>query len=182
MLYIVLVLMIIFAIASIQTNSLRHAVIYLCVFSLLCSFAYVLYQAPDVAMAEAVIGCTLSTVLYLVAIKKYRVFRVYYSGHVTLLEKQPEFNVLKNNLTTMMDNFLREHELELDLINTKETFDEIHGNHDYDVIVEHDNKGITMFGSQSNYLYDGLVTYLIEHNAFDIDYEYILEEEGDELL
>jgi hypothetical protein len=82
----------------------------------------------------------------------------------------------------MMDNFLREHELELDLIDTKETFDEIHGHHDYDVIVEHDNKGITMFGSQSNYLYDGLVTYLIEHNAFDIDYEYILDEEGDELL
>ncbi len=89
MLYIVLILMIIFAIASIQSESLRHSVIYLCVFSLLCSFAYALYQAPDVAIAEAAIGCTLSTVLYLVAIKKYRVFRVYYSNQVDILEKNP---------------------------------------------------------------------------------------------
>lgn len=182
MIYIVFVLMVIFAIASIQSDSLRQSVIYLSVFSLLCSFAYALYQAPDVAIAEAVIGCTLSTVLYLVAIKKYRVFRIYYSNQVTILEKIPETNILRANLVTMTDAYLKDLELEMDLIHTKHSFDEIDGLHEYDVIVEHTNEGIRMYGAQSNYLYDGLTSYLIEHNAFDIEYEYILEDDGDEML
>lgn len=181
MLETILIAMVIFAVASIQAKSLRQSVIYLSVFSLLCSFAYALYQAPDVAIAEAVIGCSLSTVLYLVAIKKFRIFRVYYSQHITSPERLPESHVLKNNIVTMMDGYLRDTELELDLINTRHRFDEIHGHQDYDVIIEHTDAGMRMFGAQSNYHYDGLTTYLIEHNAFDIDYEYLLEEEGDGL-
>lgn len=176
-----MVLMIVFAIASIQSDSLRHSVIYLSVFSLLCSFTYALYQAPDVAIAEAVIGCTLSTVLYLVAIKKYRIFRIYYSNQVTIFEKIPESNVLRSNLVTMVDAYLQDLELEMDLINTKQSFIEIDSLHDYDVIVEHTNEGVRIYGAQSNYLYDGLTSYLIEHNAFDIEYEYILEEDGEDL-
>lgn len=180
MLQVVLVFVIIFAIAAIQAKSLRQSVIFLSVFSLLCSFAYALYQAPDVAIAEAVIGCSLSTVLYLVAIKKFRIFRVYYSHHIATPEKLPQSHVLRNNLVTMMDGYLRDTELELDMINTRQTFHEIHGHHDYDVIIEHDDDGMRMYGAQSNYHYDGLTTYLIEHNAFDIEYEYLLEEEGDD--
>jgi len=178
MLQLVLVFMVVFAIASLQAKSLRRSVIYLSLFSLLCSFAYALYQAPDVAIAEAVIGCSLSTVLFLVAIKKFRVFRVYYSHHISSPEKLPESHILRNNLVAMMEGFLRDTELEMDMINTRQTFDDIHGHHDYDVIIEHDDKGMRMYGAQSNYHYDGLTTYLIEHNAFDIDYEYLLEEEG----
>ena len=181
MLKTILIVIIVFAIAAIQAKSLRQSVIYLSVFSLLCSFAYALYQAPDVAIAEAVIGCSLSTVLYLVAIKKFRIFRVYYSHHISSPEKIPESHVLRNNLVTMMEGYLSDTELELDMINTRHKFDEIHGHQDYDVIIEHTNAGMRMYGAQSNYHYDGLTTYLIEHNAFDIDYEYLLEEEGDAL-
>lgn len=180
MLKIVLIVMVVFAIASLQAKSLRHSVIYLSVYSLICSFAYVLYQAPDVAIAEAVIGCSLSTVLYLVAIKKFRIFRVYYSHHISEPDKLPESHVLRNNIITMMDGYLRDTELEMDLINTRQNFEDIHGRQDYDVIIEHDDDGMRMFGAQSNYHYDGLTTYLIEHNAFDIEYEYLLEE-GDDL-
>lgn len=181
MLNTILITMVIFAIAAIQAKSLRHSVIYLSVFSLLCSFAYALYQAPDVAIAEAVIGCSLSTVLYLVAIMKFRIFRVYYSHHIASPEKIPENNVLRNNIVSMMRGYLSDTELELDMINTKHKFNDIHGHHDYDVIIEHTDAGMRMYGAQSNYHYDGLTTYLIEHNAFDIDYEYLLEEEGDAL-
>ena len=181
MLEVILITMVVFSIAAIQAKSLRQSVIYLSVFSLLCSFAYALYQAPDVAIAEAVIGCSLSTVLYLVAIMKFRIFRVYYSQHITSPENIPENNLLKNNIMSMMKGYLSDTELELDLINTKHKFDAIHGHHDYDVIIEHTDQGMRMYGAQSNYHYDGLTTYLIEHNAYDIDYEYLLEEEGDAL-
>lgn len=179
MLQIVLIVMVAFAIASIQSKSLRQSVVFLSVFSLLCSFAYAIYQAPDVAIAEAVIGCSLSTVLYLVAIKKFRIFRVYYSQHINSPVRLPESQILRNNIITMMEGYLGETELEMDMINTKQTFDDIHGHHDYDVIIEHTDEGMRMYGAQSNYHYDGLTTYLIEHNAFDIEYEYLLEEEGD---
>lgn len=182
MLSIVLILIVVFAIASIQTDSLRNSIIYLSVFSLLCSFAYALYHAPDVAIAEVVIGCTLSTVLYLVAIKKYRIFRAFYSNQVTIPSKIPETNVLRNNLITIMDGFLREHELELDFINTKYNFDDVDESHDYDIYIEHTNNGVKIYGSKSNYIYSDLVNYLNEHNAFPIDYEYIIEEIGDPLL
>lgn len=181
MLNLVLITMVIFAVASLQAKSLRISVIYLSVFSLLCSFAYVLYQAPDVAIAEAVIGCSLSTVLYLVAIKKFRIFRVYYSHHITSPEMLPQSHVLRNNISAMMEGYLADTELAMDMINTKQKFDEIHGHQDYDVIIEHTDEGMRMYGAQSNYHYDGLTTYLIEHNAFDIEYEYLLEEVGDGL-
>ena len=69
-----LIMLIVLAIATVQTRKLRNAVIYLGVFSLGMSFVYILYNAPDVAIAEAVIGSTLATILYLVALKKYRIF------------------------------------------------------------------------------------------------------------
>ena len=81
----------------------------------------------------------------------------------------------------MMDGYLRDTELELDMINTRQKFDDIHGKLDYDVIIEHTDESMHMYGAQSNYHYDGLTTYLIEHNAFDIEYEYLIEEEGDNI-
>ena len=70
-----LLLLLLFAILALQQPRLRIAIIYLGVFSLLVSFAYLQHQAPDVAMAEAVIGSTLATVLYLVALRKQESIR-----------------------------------------------------------------------------------------------------------
>lgn len=67
---IVLILMIVISILVIHQKHLRIAVIWLGVFSLLASVAYLFRHAPDVAIAEAVIGSTLATVLYLVVLRK----------------------------------------------------------------------------------------------------------------
>ncbi|MDD3867633.1 MAG: DUF4040 domain-containing protein [Clostridia bacterium] len=65
-----LMLLLVTAFLTIQQRRLRTSVIFMAVFSLLSSVVFLLYQAPDVAMAEIVIGSTLSTVLYLVALSK----------------------------------------------------------------------------------------------------------------
>ena len=78
MLEIALILLLITSVAAIQTRYLRHAVIYLGLFSLAIAFVYLLYHAPDVAIAEAVIGSTIATILYLVALQKYKIFTIYY--------------------------------------------------------------------------------------------------------
>lgn len=66
-----LVGMLIFAFLSIKTRQLRDAVIYLSIFSLTNAVVYLFYGAPDVSLAEAIVSSTLSTILYLIAIKKY---------------------------------------------------------------------------------------------------------------
>ncbi len=66
----VFILMIIIALYIVSCRNYKRAIIALGAFSLLASFCYLLYHAPDVAIAEAVIGSALSTILFIVALKK----------------------------------------------------------------------------------------------------------------
>lgn len=179
MLNLIFILMIIMAIATVQTQILRHSVIYLATFSLLCSVAYLLYQAPDVAIAEAVIGCTLSTVLYLVALKKYTIFRVYYCNHTKNLDTTSYANASKNTLVSTLQAYLLKIELELDLINTSRTIEDIEKSNPFDIIIRQDDVGITILGAESNYHYEGLKKYInayfIDDPSMSISFEYILE-------
>ncbi len=172
---IVLLSMIALAIVTINVSSLRKAVIFLSVFSLVSSFAYVLLGAPDVALAEAVMGVSLSTVLYLVAIKKFRVFRVYYHSKFDDPDYLPISHHDRNEVERYMDDYLKGKEIEIDIINTSETTTEIREKYDYDLIISHKNDKIKIYGERSNYLYDGLVDYLIKNKVSHIEYEYLLE-------
>lgn len=91
---IILVSLIISAILAIQTQKMKVAIIYLCVFSITISFVYLLQGAPDVALAEAVIGSTMTTILFVVAIHKYNLFRVY----IIVESKMIDDNVYKNKV------------------------------------------------------------------------------------
>lgn len=68
----VFVLLIVFAIFSIFARNLKSAVVGMGVFGLWMSFMYLIYHAPDVAIAEAVIAGSLGTVLFIITIKNYR--------------------------------------------------------------------------------------------------------------
>jgi len=65
------VLLIFFALFSVFAKNLKRAIIGSSVFGLWISVAYILYQAPDVAIAEAVISSSLATILYVVTMKNY---------------------------------------------------------------------------------------------------------------
>ncbi|NCB00469.1 MAG: DUF4040 domain-containing protein, partial [Clostridia bacterium] len=69
--------LVLFAILAIQTHTLRHAVIYLSIYSLGSSVLFLVYGAPDVALAEAIIGSGLSVVFYLVALKRQRLMTIF---------------------------------------------------------------------------------------------------------
>lgn len=68
---IVLILLIVFALFSIFAPNLKLAIIGSSVFGLWISLAYLLFHAPDVAVAEAVIASSLGTILFILTIKKY---------------------------------------------------------------------------------------------------------------
>lgn len=65
-----MVCLVVFAVLSVSSANFRRAVIYMAIFSLIMSLVFLYYKAPDVAIAEAVIGSAMATVLYLVALRK----------------------------------------------------------------------------------------------------------------
>lgn len=168
-------LMIVFSILAVQTNILRRAIIYLGVFSLISSFTYLLYNAPDVAIAEAIIGSTLSTILFLVALKKYKIFRIYLTktkGH----HLSPHNNALINALK----KFVIKEELELDVINTSHNLEEVLKLDDFDLIVEEKNDQLYIFGDGTNYHYENLQKYLQQEFTGPIVYNCLIAETGDD--
>lgn len=169
--------LIVFAIIAIQTSVLRNAVIYLSVFSLLCSVVYLFHGAPDVAIAEAVIGCTLSTILYLVALKKYSIFTVYYRCLSNDLDEITMLKAEKNQMKTVMTKFASTQELQLDMINTTSSFKQITNSVSYDVIIFHSNRGIWLHGLKNSYQYTELIRYFKETIDLPIHTHY-MDEEG----
>ena len=79
-LYVVLGLMLAAAVLTVITDRLFTAVIFAGALSAFAALGYLLLGAPDVALAEIVVGATLSTVIFLVTLKKYRIFTVYLTG------------------------------------------------------------------------------------------------------
>lgn len=79
-LYLALALMLAAAILTVITDRLLTAVIYAGALSTFAALGYLLLGAPDVALAEIAVGATLATVIFLVTLKKYRIFTVYLVG------------------------------------------------------------------------------------------------------
>lgn len=72
-------LLVLITVGIIFTNSIRKAIILSGVLSIIASFSYILLLAPDVALAEAVIGSTLSTIILLMAIQYLDVVHIVYT-------------------------------------------------------------------------------------------------------
>ena len=152
--------LIVFAILAMQSHSLRNAVIYLAVFSLVCSIVYLLLNAPDVAIAEATIGCTLSTILYLVALKKYRIFTVYYNCYFNDEEHLSTLQQERSQINQVLKDFTTSQELQLDLINTATSFTKLKESDTCDVVIFHSPNGIWLHGMKNSYQYQKLLIQL----------------------
>lgn len=72
-------LILVLAFISIHGRSVRRSIIISGSISVLSSFMFLLLSAPDVALAEAAIGSTLSTIVFMVAIKHHRVIYIIYN-------------------------------------------------------------------------------------------------------
>ena len=66
----VVISIVVSAIIAVQADKLIHSVIALDAVGALVALEIILLQAPDVALAEASVGAVLSTVLYIVALRK----------------------------------------------------------------------------------------------------------------
>jgi len=70
MVYVLAVILIIAALFAIKQKDLILAVVGSSAISVILSIFYYVLQAPDVALTEAAIGVALSTIIFVIAIKK----------------------------------------------------------------------------------------------------------------
>lgn len=152
-----LFLLLVLALAAVHTHALRHAVIYLGVYSLISSLIYLLYGAADVAITEAIIGCTLSTILFLVALKKYQIFVLYYktdslNGSVPYLRRQIEQQIRRFAYEVL--------DFQMEITLTELPPEVILSDHDFDIFIHHTNEEILCYGLKDNYHFADLKKYL----------------------
>lgn len=149
-----LIMMVVLALISLNTSKLRRAVIYLGIFSLVSSFVYLLYGAPDVAIAEAVIGSAISTVLYLVALKKYQIFTIYYTN--ANYNQIREGSVVRGRAQVLRDveKFYTDREMEPQIIYTTEEYQNVLSKKNFDLLIHQDADQIVFYGNREDYHVD----------------------------
>ena len=64
--------LVVFSVLAIRSADLLLSVIYLAVISLNLAAIFLLLQAPDIAITEAAVNAGLTTLIYVIAIKKSR--------------------------------------------------------------------------------------------------------------
>ncbi len=143
---IVFAMMIIVALFIVRTRNLKRVIIALGVLSLLASFCYLLYHAPDVAVAEAVIGSALSVILYVVAFKKHHTFYIFFTSNTK--ERKSDFKLRSEmeDIVSKIMNYCTLNELEAQCVFTSEQPEEIAKEHVYDLILQNCGETVNMFG------------------------------------
>lgn len=171
--------MIVFAFMAVCTPKLRTSVIFLAVFSATSALVYVLLGAPDAALAEAVIGSTISTVIYLSALQKYRVFTIYYTNEKRRTHKSAGLTRKRNSLLRVMESFCSNKDLEPQIIYTTEEIEDTINKKDWDIIVRRHGDNFRIYGSRQNYHVEEIVEYIEgvrpEFNKAGYSIEFIME-------
>ncbi len=145
----IFILMLVLAVYIVICRNYKRIIIALGAFSLVASFCYLLYHEPDVAIAEAVIGSALSTILLIVALKKHRTFYIYF----TCGEKKPksdrQLQAEMKDVVSQITQYLSGHDLEAQAVYTWEKPEKIASEHLFDLILQSKNDQITIYGSDT---------------------------------
>lgn len=122
----ILIGMIIAALFVVEENVIRRSIIFLEVLSLLAVFTYTYLNAPDVALAEIVIGCLFSTILLLIALREKKIFRIGYfrTENTSIFEIEKHFY-----------EFAKEYELQLDIVERLNDFSIVRDRRECDIIL-----------------------------------------------
>lgn len=163
-----LIALVFLALFTINTPNLRRAVVYLGVFSLISSFLSLLYGAPDVAIAEAIIGSTITTVLYLVALKKYQHFLIYYTD-----------NFYDSDFLKQLELFLKKRNMKPQFIHSHDSIETILKTGKFDLALHQNLHQLWIYGCAEDYQMDAVEEYL-STNDQDLIINFIRCQEGAE--
>ena len=150
----ILLSMCLFALLAIQTRLLRNAIIHLAVLSLLAAFLYMRLAAPELAIAEAVIGSGLVTLLYLAALKRNRVYTigVVGDGQSRCLADPYMHHITKTRAMREIHQFFLIREYELQVVFVPESLQEALGNDAYDLVMQESESGMIAYTDDESYI------------------------------
>ncbi len=177
MIQVVLISLVVIAIITIGTSSIRNAVIYNAVFSMAISYTFLLYNAPDLAIAEAVISSVITTIIYFVALKQHSVFTVFChlsEGEVSDKHYRDEHHT---HIIELIKEFCYKQSLEPYFIYTTSSSDEIIENYSYELIMEDGDDGmVNILAHVENIKIPELREYIFERERHDdINFVYIYD-------
>ncbi len=180
MLQIVLVSLVVVAIITVHTNSIRNAVIYNAVFSMALSYTFLIYNAPDLAIAEAVISSVITTIIYFVAMKQYSIFTVF--CHVS--EGEVGDSHYRDEHHTHIVELIREYCLKQSLdpyfIYTTSHSKKIMEEHSYELIIEDGEDGnVNILAHEENLKIPELRQYIFDRERHD-DINFVFVSDVDE--
>jgi uncharacterized MnhB-related membrane protein len=151
--------LILFAAASIFTVKLRRSIIYMSVFSLLMSFVALLYHAPDVAIAEAVIGCTLSTILYLIALKKKRICSICFVQQSNHFD-DTYIHQGKKKILKVLERFLIEEGVEPQVVYSNEKLEQLLEHKNHNLILTYEDDKMILYGAVEDDLFIKTINFI----------------------
>lgn len=173
-----LISLLILGIATVTTNNLLRTVIYSGAFSLVMALAFLYYNAPDVALAEAAIGVGLSTIMYLVSLKKIRVYDICYVDESVEEFDDDNINAAQDRVLRPLEYFIeRTEELEPQLAYSNQDIQSILDN-DHDVIIHQQDELIYFYGKTTDTVFQDIVANMNEYigNMDDIRIVYLDQE------
>lgn len=165
--YLAIILMMLFALLAIHSRLLSQAIIHLAVFSLLSAFLYLLYAAPELAIAEAAIGSGLVTLLYLAAIKRNKVYTiaVLAEGHRYRMTDAYLGYMERSRAMREICRFFQRREYEPQVVFSEKTLEEALAYPAFDLIIKEEKEGISAHGSSESYVLEELeMLFMIHHS------------------
>lgn len=161
--FMILAVVVFLALIAVSTDNLRRSVIFLGVFSLAMAFAYLFYNAPDVALAEAAIGVGLSTIMYLVSLKKVRVYSILYVEEDAEEFTDKDINDVQPTIMRPLEYFLeRTEEVEPQIAYTNRPLREVLDDEAHDFVIHRENDLTYMYGKRSDAIFQDIVVNLDE--------------------
>jgi uncharacterized MnhB-related membrane protein len=151
------IIILVLALFIVLSDNLRHSVIYLSAFSLAMALAYLHFNAPDVALAEAAIGVGLSTVMYLVALKKVRVYDICYVNEAGEFDDKYIFE-FRHDVIRPLEEFLEQtEEIEPQVTFTDHSIEKVIKEDNHDFIIQQQGSKTYLYGQKSDVLFQEIV-------------------------
>lgn len=160
---ILLVSLVVLGFSTVQTENLLRTVLFSGSFSLLMATAYLYYNAPDVALAEAAIGVGLSTVIYLVSLKKIRVYDIVYIHEGIEHFDDREINAIKDSIVRPLEKYIEETvEIEPQISYTDQSVKKLLDTDEHDFIIVRSDDLTFLYGYTDDQVFQDMIANLNE--------------------
>jgi len=173
-----LILLVILGGYAVLSDNLRYSVIILGAFSLTMALTYLFYNAPDVALAEAAIGVGLSTIMYLVALKKVTVYDICHIDEDATDFNDDDIAEIRRSVSRPLEDFIEQtEEIEPQFAYTNRSVEKMIDEDIHDLIISYKEPTTYLYGRKSDQVFQDILDNIhdIIPDVRDIEVVYIEE-------